>query len=150
MANRNLFLGHQQPKSRSAAQTSLPPPPALALDAPAAPRKLLERPSLPVLGVAFQALLHAARVGQMLIQLKAVTPHGEFGEKVQSVALLSYRTAANLMKQAKHLPLLEQHKPESQAAARRLHPPPPPAPAPSGLQSLLERVFAPRCRAGGD
>ena len=103
-----------------------------------------------MLGSGFQAVLHAARVGQMLIELQAVIPHGEFQKKVQSVALLSYRTAANLMKQAKHLPLLEQHKPESQAAALRLHPPPPPAPAPSGLQSLLERVFAPRCRADGD
>lgn len=39
----------------------------------------------------------------MLIELKAETPHGEFKANVQRVALLEYRTAANLMTLARNL-----------------------------------------------
>lgn len=67
-----------------------------------------------------QSVLQAAKVGQMLIDLKAVTAHGEFKEKCSSAALLEYRQAANLMTLARNLPLIEQRKPESQRAALKL------------------------------
>ncbi len=64
-----------------------------------------------------QSVFQAAKVGQMLIELKESTPHGEFKEKCSSAALLEYRQAANLMTLARHITLLEERQPESQRAA---------------------------------
>ena len=103
-----------------------------------------------MLGAAFQALLQAAKVGQMPIELREGMTQVEFVQRAGQDAGIAKSQAFNLMALARNQPLLELHKPESRAAALRLHLLPPPAPAPSGLQSLLERVFAPRCRADGD
>ena len=69
-----------------------------------------------VILLGFQAVLQAAKVGQMLIELKAVTAHGEFLPKVTSVLLLNKMDASRLMTLARNLPMLEQHKPDSQRA----------------------------------
>ena len=68
----------------------------------------------------WQSVQQGAKVGQMLIELKANCEHGEFKAKVQRVALLNYRTASNLMLLASNSVMLEQHMPNSQAAAMRL------------------------------
>ena len=67
-----------------------------------------------------QSVLQAAKVGQMLIELKAETPHGEFAEKYSRVNGLTQPVVSRLMTLARHLPLLQQHKPDSQRAALAL------------------------------
>ena len=62
----------------------------------------------------FQAVLQAAKVGQMLIELKAVTAHGEF--KKHALVLFDRMTYQRLMTLARNIPMLEQHKPDSQRA----------------------------------
>ena len=76
--------------------------------------------ALPVIGsvilLGFQSVLQAAKVGRMLIELKAITAHGEFLAKVTSVLLLNKMDASRLMTLARNMPMLEQHKPDSQRA----------------------------------
>jgi hypothetical protein len=67
-----------------------------------------------------QAVLQAAKVGQMLIELKAECPHkgeGNFRTRAE-VALpkVSMDAIGRLMTLARNLPLLEEKKPESQRA----------------------------------
>ena len=69
-----------------------------------------------VILLGFQAVLQAAKVGQMLIELKAVTAHGEFAANAQRAGFLKMSQLQNLMTLARNLPMLEQHKPESQRA----------------------------------
>ena len=52
----------------------------------------------------------------MLIELKAVTAHGEFLAKAQRVALIEKRMVQNLMTLARNQSLIEEKKPESQRA----------------------------------
>ena len=52
----------------------------------------------------------------MLIELKAVTAHGEFAANAQRAGFLKMSQLQNLMTLARNLPMLEQHKPESQRA----------------------------------
>ena len=49
----------------------------------------------------------------MLIELKEVTPHGEFSEKYSRVNGLTQPVVSRLMTLARNLPLLEQHRPKS-------------------------------------
>jgi hypothetical protein len=72
-----------------------------------------------------QSVLQAAKVGQMLIDLKAVTAHGEFLPNLTRVLGIEKKEHANvaasrLMTLARNLPLIEQRKPESQRAALKL------------------------------
>lgn len=71
------------------------------------------------------AVLQAAQVGQMLIELKEVTPHGEFEANVTRVSQIESGVAARkwasrLMTLGRNLPLLEQQRPASQRAALAL------------------------------
>jgi len=68
----------------------------------------------------FQAVLQAARVGQMLIELKAECKHGEFVAKAQHAGFLKISQLQNLMTLARNQPLIEEKKPESQRAALQL------------------------------
>lgn len=68
----------------------------------------------------YLAVEQAAKVGQMLINLKGDTKPGKFQEEVKRAALFEYRTAANLMALAKNKDLLEREKPESQREALKL------------------------------
>lgn len=69
------------------------------------------------MGMGHQSVLQAAKVGKMLIDLKAVTAHGEFNAKVTRVLLLNKMDSSRLMTLARNLPLIEQRRPESQRAA---------------------------------
>lgn len=64
--------------------------------------------------------MQAAKVGQMLIELKEVTAHGEWAAKLAHALNLTPAGAntsgSRLMKLARNLPLLEQHRPDSQRA----------------------------------
>lgn len=61
-------------------------------------------------------MLQSAKVGQMLIELKEQTPHGEFKNRTRAALQgASNDTGERLMTLARHLPLLEQHQPDSQA-----------------------------------
>jgi hypothetical protein len=53
-----------------------------------------------------------ANVGAMLLELKAVTPHGEFQQRAAEIGV-TQRTSSNLMTLARHLPLLEGKRPAS-------------------------------------
>jgi hypothetical protein len=66
----------------------------------------------------FEQAVAAAKVGAMLIELKKETEHGEWDANVnRALQTKSARqTAFNLMRLASHLPLLEQHRPDSQRA----------------------------------
>lgn len=68
----------------------------------------------------YEAVMQAVTVGQLLIDLKGDTKHGEFKKKVQRDAPFEYRTAANLMTLAKNKALLDAAKPDSQRAALKL------------------------------
>lgn len=70
----------------------------------------------------WEAVREAASVGAMLIELKEQHDHGEFMANYQRAGILKRQTAQNLMKLARHLPLLEKHKPDSQRAALALIP----------------------------
>ena len=50
----------------------------------------------------------------MLIELKAITAHGEF--KKHALVLFDRMTYQRLMTLARNMPMLEQHKPDSQRA----------------------------------
>jgi hypothetical protein len=65
----------------------------------------------------FQAVLQAAKVGQMLIELKASTAHGEFMANYQRAGISGRQQVQNLMHLARNQQLLKEHKPESQRAA---------------------------------
>jgi len=72
-----------------------------------------------------QAVLQAAKVGQMLIELKAECPQRSglpsFQTRLKTeMPDVSHQTIANLMTLARNLPLLEEKKPESQRAALQL------------------------------
>jgi hypothetical protein len=64
-----------------------------------------------------QSVLQAAKVGQMLIELKADTPYREFSQACERLLSMKKDSANRLMTLARHLPLLEQHRPDSQRAA---------------------------------
>ena len=73
----------------------------------------------------FQAVLQAAKVGQMLIELKAECKHGEFVSNLTRVLGIEKKETANmaasrLMTLARNQPLIEEKKPESQRAALQL------------------------------
>lgn len=70
----------------------------------------------------YQSVLQAVKVGAMLIELKEDTDHGEWEVNVNRAlqTKAARQTAFNLMRLAAHLPLLEQHKPDSQRAALAL------------------------------
>lgn len=68
----------------------------------------------------FETVMQFARVGQMLIELKEVTRHGEFLVKAKSISLLDKRLVQLRMKLAVYLPLLEQHRPKDQQSALKL------------------------------
>lgn len=68
----------------------------------------------------FETVMQFARVGQMLIELKEVTRHGEFLAKAKSISLLDKRLVQLRMKLAVYLPLLEQHRPKDQQSALAL------------------------------
>ena len=66
----------------------------------------------------WQSVLQAARVGAMLIELKRETPHGEFMANWTRVSnSTEYKTCQRMMRLAANLPMLEQHRPDSQRAA---------------------------------
>lgn len=68
----------------------------------------------------YQAVEQAAQVGLMLIELKAVTAHGEFKNRTRAALQgASNDTGERLMTLARHLPLLQQHQPDSQRKASR-------------------------------
>ena len=96
-----------------------------------------------------QSVLQAAKVGQMLIELKAETPYREFHARVSEIGI-QQQHSSRLMTLARHLPLLQQHKPDSQRAALALikaqQPPKPkaipapvPAPAPAPVPEVPPR-----------
>ena len=74
----------------------------------------------------WQSVQQAAKVGQMLIELKASCKHGEFTSKLTSVSGLKVdaanQMASRLMRLASNIKLLEKKKPESQADALRMIP----------------------------
>lgn len=65
----------------------------------------------------WQSVQQAAKVGQMLIEMKAETPHGEFLANSQRATNLKDKQVNNLMTLARHLPLLEDKRPDSQRQA---------------------------------
>jgi len=68
----------------------------------------------------FQAVLQAAKVGQMLIEIREGMPQVEFVQRAGQEAGIAKSQAFNLMTLARNLPLLEGKKPESQRAALQL------------------------------
>jgi hypothetical protein len=70
----------------------------------------------------WESVRESARVGQMLVELKERTEHGEFMEQAQRACNLRRTAVQNLILLAQNLPLLERHRPDSQGAALRLIP----------------------------
>lgn len=69
----------------------------------------------------YQIVAQFAKVGQMLIEKMGDTPIREFVQRAgQHVPHLTRSTCHNYMMLAKHIALLEQHKPDSQRAALAL------------------------------
>ena len=65
--------------------------------------------------IRYQSVLQAAKVGQMLIELKAVTAHGEYCSRVNNLGM-KHPTPFRLMTLARNQSLIEEKKPESQRA----------------------------------
>lgn len=68
----------------------------------------------------WQSIQQAAQVGQMLLALKEETPHRKFSQTCEKLAGIDKDTRSRIMTLAKHLPLLQEHKPSSQHAALKL------------------------------
>jgi hypothetical protein len=86
-----------------------------------------------------QSVLQAAKVGQMLIELKSITAYREFQTRVSGIGI-DQRQSSRLMTVARDQQLLEQYKPDSQRAAQstRL---PPPVPALATQIGQFERLW---------
>jgi hypothetical protein len=73
------------------------------------------------MGMGHQSVLQAAKVGKMLIDLKAQCPHkgeGNFQSRLKvEIPSMDHDTRSKIMTLARNLPLIEQRKPESQRAA---------------------------------
>ena len=81
--------------------------------------KIAEQMEQQLHGAGWQYVLFQAQRGAGLIELKEQTPYREFQKRVSEIGV-QQRTSSNLMTLARHLPMLEQRRPDSQANALKL------------------------------